>query len=105
MAPFLLDLACAQQRAGLVVHVLAPHDAGAPRSGDLDGVGVHRFRYAPERWERLAYRGGLLGRARTPGGFALLPVFFLAFTLSTLRLARRFKPDVLHAHWLSLIHI
>ena len=99
VAPFLLDLARAQQRAGLIVHVLAPHDAGIPRSGDLDGVGVHRFRYAPERWERLAYRGGLLGRARTPGGLALLPVFFTAFTLSTLRLARKFKPDVLHAHW------
>ncbi len=26
-------------------------------------------------------------------------MFFLAFTISTLRLARRFKPDVMHAHW------
>ena len=99
VAPFLLDLARAQQRAGLAVAVLAPHDAGARRSEELFGVGVHRFRYAPDRFERLAYRGGLLGRSRTPAGLLLLPVFFAAFTLSTLRLARRLRPDVLHAHW------
>lgn len=99
VAPFLLDLARAQQAAGLEVAVLAPHDAGARRSEDLFSIGVHRFRYAPDRWERLSYRGGLLGRSRTAGGLLLLPVFFLAFTVSTLRLARRFRPDVLHAHW------
>jgi glycosyltransferase involved in cell wall biosynthesis len=99
VAPFLLDLARAQQRAGIDVAVLAPHDAGARRSEDLYGVGVHRFRYAPDRWERLSYRGGLLGRSRTPGGLLLLPVFFVAFTLHALRLARRFRPDVVHAHW------
>ena len=49
-----------------------------PRSGDLDGVRVHRLRVVPGRWEQLAYRGGLLGLARTPGGLALLPVFFAA---------------------------
>jgi glycosyltransferase involved in cell wall biosynthesis len=81
------------------VAVLAPHDQDAPRSGDLHGVGIHRFRYAPARFERLAYRGGLLGRSRTPAGLALLPVFFVAFTVASVRLARRFRPDVLHAHW------
>jgi glycosyltransferase involved in cell wall biosynthesis len=99
VAPFLLDLARAQRCDGLDVAVLAPHDEGAPRSGDLHGIGVHRFRYAPARLERLAYRGGLLGRSRTPAGLALLPVFFAAFVLASVRLARHFKPHVLHAHW------
>jgi glycosyltransferase involved in cell wall biosynthesis len=99
VAPFLLDLARAQRCDGLDVAVLAPHDEGAPRSGDLHGVGVHRFRYAPAHLERLAYRGGLLGRSRTPAGLALLPVFFAAFTLASVRLVRRIRPDVLHAHW------
>lgn len=99
VAPFLLDLARAQQEAGLEVAVLAPHDRGVPRTQDLYGVGVHRFRYAPDRWERLAYRGGLLGRSRTPGGLLLLPVFLAAFVISAARLARKFRPDVLHAHW------
>jgi len=99
VAPFLLDLVRAQRCDGLDVAVLAPHDQGAPRSGALHGVGIHRFRYAPARFERLAYRGGLLGRSRTPAGLALLPVFFVAFTVASVRLARRFRPDVLHAHW------
>ena len=99
VAPFLLDLARAQRQAGLDVAVLAPHDRGAPRRERLDGVEVHRFRYGPDRLERLAYRGGLLGRARTVGGLLLVPVFFAAFALSTLRLTRRLRPDVLHAHW------
>jgi glycosyltransferase involved in cell wall biosynthesis len=99
VGPFLLDLARAQHDDGLDVAVLAPHDPGFAREEDLDGVRVHRFRYAPQRWERLAYRGGLLGQARTPAGLVLLPVFFAAFALSALVLARRFRPHVLHAHW------
>jgi len=99
VAPFLLDLGRAQQLAGIDVAVLAPHDAGAARDEVLHGVQVHRFPYAPARWQRLAYRGGLLGRSRTAGGLALLPVFLVAFTVSTLRHARRVRPDVLHAHW------
>ena len=99
VAPFLLDLARAQQAAGLDVAVLAPHDPGAPRAERMLGIGVHRFRYAPDGWERLAYRGGLLGRSRTAAGLALLPLFLLAFVVATLRLSRRYRPDVLHAHW------
>ncbi|MGI8535971.1 MAG: glycosyltransferase [Mycobacteriales bacterium] len=99
VAPFLLDLARAQVQAGLDVAVLAPHDPGAPRYERLDGVHVHRFRYGPDRAERLAYRGGLVGRARTTGGLLALPLFLLAFTLAALRLTRRLRPDVLHAHW------
>lgn len=99
VAPFLLDLARAQVQAGLDVAVLAPHDPGAARHERLDGIEVHRFRYGPDSAERLAYRGGLLGRARTASGVLALPLFFLAFAFATLRLTRRLRPDVLHAHW------
>ena len=99
VAPFLLDLARAQVQAGLDVAVLAPHDPGTARHERLAGIEVHRFRYGPDSAERLAYRGGLLGRARTAGGLLALPLFFLAFTFAALRLTRRLRPDVLHAHW------
>ncbi len=99
VAPFLLDLAVAQAAAGDDVLVLAPHDAGRARREVLRGVQVHRFAYAPARAERLAYRGGLLGQARTPAGALLLPALLGAFALAALRLARRTRPDVLHAHW------
>ena len=99
VAPFLLDLARVQHEAGHAVHVLAPHDGGARSREVLAGVQVHRFRYAPARWELLGYRGGLLGRARTPSGALLLPVYLLASCLAAVRTARRVRPDVLHAHW------
>lgn len=99
VAPFLLDLARAQAQAGLRVTVLAPHERGAARRERIDGVEVRRFRYAPDRLELLAYRGGLLGRARTPVGAALLPLYLLTFALATWRVARTVRPDVLHAHW------
>lgn len=97
--PFLLDLARVQAAAGLDVHVLAPHDAGAPRAATIDGVHVTRFRYAPARAERLAYRGGLLAGARTAPGAALVPAFLASFAVAARRAVRRTRPDVVHAHW------
>ena len=98
VAPYLLDLAVAQQDAGLQVRVLAPHDAGAARSERLAGVGVRRCRYAPSAWQVLAYRGGLLGRARTPA-VLLLPALLLALAAATVSEVLRRRPDVVHAHW------
>jgi glycosyltransferase involved in cell wall biosynthesis len=99
VAPFLLDLARAQVDGGDEVAVLAPHDAGVPRAERLLGVEVHRFRYATDRAERLAYRGGLLGTTRTAGGLLLLPLLLVSFAAAALRLGRRWRPDMLHAHW------
>ena len=39
------------------VTVLAPHAPGALAEEYMDDVRVHRFRYAPERLELLAYEG------------------------------------------------
>lgn len=99
VAPFLLVLARAQVEAGMDVHVLAPHDAGLPRSEDWSGAGVRRFRYAPPRWERLAYRGGLLGAADRFPGAALVPGLVAGFSAAAVSASRRLAPDVLHAHW------
>jgi glycosyltransferase involved in cell wall biosynthesis/uncharacterized membrane protein YbhN (UPF0104 family) len=98
VAPFLLDLARAQVEAGLEVEVLAPHDWGLPASERLAGITVRRFRYAPSRLEVLAYRGGILARARGARVF-LLPGFLAAFAAAAVTATGRFRPNVLHAHW------
>lgn len=98
VAPFLLDLAHAEQAAGLEVAVLAPHDAGLPMSDVVDGVEVHRFRYGPASMERLSYRGGLLGSSRRIGG-VMLPAYLASFSRAAEKAVRQFKPDVIHAHW------
>lgn len=100
VAPFLLDLARAQAAAGTDVHVVASHDAGLPAVADLGGVTVHRARYAPPRWEVLAYRGGGHARLRHPAHAALLPGLVLSLAARTAAVVRRRRPDVVHAHFL-----
>ena len=98
VAPFLLDLAHAEQEVGLDVAVLAPHDAGLPLLDTVAGVEVRRFRYGPASMERLSYRGGLLGSSRRIGGL-MLPAYLASFAAAADRAARDFRPDVIHAHW------
>ena len=89
---FVLDLARVLDGE---VHVVAPHDAGAAVDEVFDGVHVHRFRYAPDRLEVLAHRGGLLKAVRRPSRWPLVPLFLVSFW----RAARRVDADVVHAHW------
>ena len=54
---FVHRLAARLVAAGNEVDVLAPHEAGAVGRNE-DGVRSHFFRYAPDRFERLAYGTG-----------------------------------------------
>jgi glycosyltransferase involved in cell wall biosynthesis len=96
---FLLDGTACLAAHGMEAHVLAPHDAGARTAEVIDGVDVRRFRYAPDRAELLAYRGGMLANVRRPERAALLPLFVAAYVRAALATARRVRPDVVHAHW------
>lgn len=98
-APYLADLVGALSDAGQDVAVLSPHGPGLPVDDLIGGVQVHRFRYAPARGEVLAYRGGLMGTAATPAGAAALPGFLASFAAAVSSAVRRFRPDVVHAHW------
>jgi glycosyltransferase involved in cell wall biosynthesis len=82
------------------IRVVAPHaERLAPREV-INGVTVQRFRYGPERWERLAYTGGLhQGTLRSPAAALTFPPFLLGFHRMVRRQVREFKPDVIHAHW------
>ena len=83
------------------VTVLAPHAPGALLHESMDGVDVQRFRYAPERFEQLAYDGGIPTRLkRQPWLAVLVPLFVLSQLISATRLALRVNPAVIHAHWL-----
>lgn len=83
------------------VVVLAPHAAGAAREESLDGVRVRRFRYAPTAWETLVNDGGIVANLKqSPVKYLLLPFFFLGQLFATWRLVRRWRPQVVHAHWL-----
>lgn len=83
------------------VSVITPHAAGALVDESLDGVAIHRYRYAPAALETLVHGGGIVSHLRrSPWKFALVPGFVLAQWLSARRLLRRQPPALIHAHWL-----
>jgi glycosyltransferase involved in cell wall biosynthesis len=96
--PWLRETAKRLMERGHSVSVLAPSFEGLP-SHTLDGAYVHRFRYAPRRWEKLTHEQGAPNRIRNPL-FQLLGVPYVAMgMLAAIRLARRERFDVIHAHW------
>lgn len=84
---------------GVEVEVLAPSYRGL---GDqvMEGVRVHRFRYAPSRWEDLTHDQTAPDRVRDrPAYLALVPGYVAAGSLAAARLARSGRFDAIHAHW------
>jgi len=96
---FVLRLAVAVRARGIETRVVAPRAAGLPAREVFEGIEVRRFRYAPERWETLAYRGDLRDQARSPAGAMKLASLLVTAYVAGLRAAADFKPDVVHAHW------
>lgn len=96
---FVLRLAVALREQGIETRVVAPMGPGLARRESFEGVEVQRFRYAPTRYETLAYTGDMRDRARTPAGAMALVGLLGAEYLAGLRAAADFRPDVVHAHW------
>ena len=97
---FLLLLARALRQEGVNVHVVAPASADTPASGSVAGISVERFRYAPRKYETLAYGGNMAQQVKASWGAKLTLLGFLGaeFRLGNRRRAE-FAPDVIHAHW------
>jgi len=96
--PFLLNHAQALVAEGVEVTVLCPSAPGLAKREVIGGVEVVRFRYAPSRFETLAYDGAMYKRVATWHGL-LVPIFVLAFFLAARREAKARAAQVLHAHW------
>ena len=97
---FVLKLAVALRAHGIDVHVVAPSGDHLPASDRFDGIPVERFRYAPRRYEKLAYAGNMHTQVRDSWGAKLALLGFLGSEFgSAVRARRVFEPDVVHAHW------
>ena len=97
---FLLRLAIALKNEDVRVHVVAPAAEGLPEEEEIDGITVERFRYAPRRFEKLAYTGNMAQDVATSWSarLALLGYFGSDFVRSV-GARRSFEPDLIHAHW------
>ena len=97
---FLLRLARALGPQGVEVQVVAPHDNDLATEEVIEGITVHRFRYAPKKYETLAYTGEMATRVKESWGARLTMLSFLgADFLGAVKARRQFEPDVVHAHW------
>jgi glycosyltransferase involved in cell wall biosynthesis len=95
---FILRLAVALAERGVSVHAVAPSAPGVPLSAVLSGIPVTRFRYAPARWETLAYGGTMVDEARRTAGITML-TFLAAARRAVASAVRDQRSDVVHAHW------
>jgi glycosyltransferase involved in cell wall biosynthesis len=86
-------------RIGIEVEVLAPAYHGSP-SHVVDGVRIHRFRYAPAAWEMLSHDAPIPSQlSARPVRTALVPGYVLAASAAAVRLTRGGRFDVVHAFW------
>jgi glycosyltransferase involved in cell wall biosynthesis len=97
---FILRLAVALRSEDVNVRVVAPAGPGLPPSDEIEGVPVDRFRYAPRRFEKLAYTGNMAGDVASSWTAKFALVGFLgADFVQAVRARRNFDPQVVHAHW------
>lgn len=97
---FLLRLAVALRNEDVQVHVVAPAADGVPTEDVIDGITVERFRYAPRKYEKLAYTGNMAQDVATSWSARLALVgYFGSDFVRSVGARRSFEPDVIHAHW------
>jgi glycosyltransferase involved in cell wall biosynthesis len=102
---FVLRLAVALQAAGARVDVIAPAAAGLPARDTIEGVAIHRVRYAADPAMTLAYTGMMVEEVKR-SWTARLALLGLVRALRRSarafvdRAAREGEPiDIVHAHW------
>lgn len=87
------------RESGVEVEILAPSWMGLP-SHEIDGVRVHRFRYAPAGIEFLTGDEGAASKTRSKPWLQLLAIpYILSGFVACWRLCRRGRFDVVHCHW------
>lgn len=97
---FVYDL-CQSLKSEYEIIVLAPHAKNTKKQENLDGLTVIRYRYVPERFELLAYEGGITAKLKgNKLNWLLLPFFFLGQWIAIIKLLKRYPVKVIHAHWL-----
>ena len=97
---FILLLAVALRGENVNVRVIAPAGPGLPAEEVIEGISVERFRYAPRRYEKLAYTGNMASDVASSWTARLALVGFLGSDfVHSVRARRSFEPEVVHAHW------
>ncbi len=98
--PFVYEL-CRRLSKHFEVTVHTPHYPGARTREVMDGISIHRFRYFFAPLEKLAGTTGILPTLRHQRWYLVLVPFFLVCQFCSLSfLTRKYRPALIHAHWL-----
>ena len=97
---FVGNLATALRDHDVQVTVSAPSAPGLAAHEVIDGIPVHRFRYAPSKHETLAYTGTMGAQVRDTlvGKVTMVSYLAAAYRAASDR-ARVTRFDLVHAHW------
>ncbi|HET7462624.1 MAG TPA: glycosyltransferase [Longimicrobium sp.] len=99
ITPWMVETIRRLHGRGVTVEVLAPAYRGLADQ-TVDGVRVHRFRYAPRGWETLTHDQTAPDRVREkPWFLALVPGYVAAGSRAAARVAKEGGFDVVHAFW------
>lgn len=97
---FLHDLSRGLVAEGHKVFVLAPHQKDILRFQKLEGVEIRRFRYAADRYERIAYAGNMHELVtKNPFNFIIFFFFLLSFLYNSYKLAKSKRIDLILSQW------
>ncbi len=97
---FVLRLAVALREEGIDTSVVAPATRGVPDHAQLESIKIERFRYAPRRYETLAYAGNMATQFQASWSAKVTMLGFLGAEFRCAVHARRSEePDLVHAHW------
>ncbi len=87
------------RNAGHEVQVLAPAYKGL-KTHEIDGIKVNRFRYFTKSLEILTHDEGAPSKMAGKPWMQLLALpYIVNGFIQCLRICKKWKPDVIHAHW------
>jgi len=96
---FIERLATGVAARGHELTVLAPSEEGRGGSEERNGIAVTRVRYAPARWETLAYTGTMVKGARSLRGMLSAAWMVATLAWAIARGGHRGGAELVHAHW------
>ena len=100
ITPWLVEMFRRLREHGVEAEVLAPSYRGLPSGRMPDGIMVHRYRYAPSRFEDLTHDQTTPDRVRErPAYMILVPGYVAAGAVAARRLAATGDYDLVHVHW------
>jgi glycosyltransferase involved in cell wall biosynthesis len=101
LSPFIWEYCLGLKKQGWDVTALVPHHKGLKREETWEGIRIIRFKYLPERYEDLAYTGGIMpGLKSRPWTFFKLPLFIRSMYAEALRVTKDGSFDLVNFQWL-----